>query len=88
MQLQVNGCIQCLLAFASGYVGHNVRDFYDDFDSYFLFALYFKILKKPSSAVQLRTELASLKEELQKISITVRKTAPEATTQFTVSLVC
>ena len=44
-----------------------------------------KVLKKPSSAVQLRTELASLKEELQKISITVRKTAPEATTQFTVS---
>lgn len=30
VQLQVNGCIQCLLAFASGYVGHNVRDFYDN----------------------------------------------------------
>ena len=38
---------------------------------------YFKVLKKPSSAMQLRTDLASLKEELQRINITVRKTAPK-----------
>ena len=79
MHLQANGCTHCHPAFASGYVRHNIGDCTTTYIPSFPYT-YFKVLKKPSSAMQLRTDLASLKEELQRINITVRKTAPKLIT--------